>query len=212
MGNILFWKDTEKTQLAFRVAHHKSQWNWNQAIEGVLPVTLTALLRPYIQAFRARLVQNRSVEVSSSSGGVGLLDFTWWPGSHPVAVCPLAADPVPEPWWATLQLCSPDSVLQQHVSGFLKGQAKGGLVQCPPTLYLLPCPCCCRVKRRMGISAHITPHRVRHILVSFVQARPEIFAGCEDQMATLMGHALRQWQVHPLPAPACLPLPAPACP
>lgn len=43
--------------------HHKSQWNWNQPIEGTFPQRFTrAVLRPYLQAFRPVLVQNRRVQ------------------------------------------------------------------------------------------------------------------------------------------------------
>ena len=55
--------------------------------------------------------------------------------------------------------------------------------------------CACRLKRRLGLQAHITPHRVRHILVSFVQQNKAAFAGVEGQMANLMGHELRMWNV-----------------
>ncbi|KAL4852731.1 hypothetical protein ACK3TF_006203 [Chlorella vulgaris] len=48
--------------------------------------------------------------------------------------------------------------------------------------------------QRLRLEQHITPHRVRHILVSFVQQNPKAFNGVRDQIATLMGHALRQWQ------------------
>lgn len=47
----------------------------------------------------------------------------------------------------------------------------------------------------MGLKAHITPHRVRHILVSYVQQRHKAFEAVADQMAFLMGHAVRMWQV-----------------
>lgn len=56
-------------------------------------------------------------------------------------------------------------------------------------------PCVCRMQRRLHLEQRITPHRVRHILVSFVQQHRAVFGGVEDQMAHLMGHALRQWQV-----------------
>ena len=66
-----------------------------------------------------------------------------------------------------------------------------------PHVHHLPAlpPLCCRLRRRVQLQARITPHRVRHILVSFVQQNKQAFAGVEDQMATLMGHALRMWQV-----------------
>lgn len=48
---------------------------------------------------------------------------------------------------------------------------------------------------RTGLRQHITPHRVRHIIVSFVQQNRDTFGGVEDQMAQLMGHACRQWHV-----------------
>lgn len=53
----------------------------------------------------------------------------------------------------------------------------------------------CRLKQRTSITAHITPHRVRHILVSYIQQNPTTLAGVEDQVAHLMGHALRMWRV-----------------
>lgn len=52
-----------------------------------------------------------------------------------------------------------------------------------------------RLQDRFHLEARITPHRVRHIMVTFVQQNPAVFERHRDQMANLMGHSLRQWQV-----------------
>lgn len=52
-----------------------------------------------------------------------------------------------------------------------------------------------RLKRRTSIKEHITPHRVRHILVTYVEQRHRAYEAVVDQMAFLMGHAYRMWQV-----------------
>lgn len=62
-----------------------------------------------------------------------------------------------------------------------------------PTPVPLAPAAACRLQRRLGLAQRITPHRVRHILVTYVQHNQEAFSGVVDQMATLMGHGLRQW-------------------
>ena len=52
----------------YRIAHHKSQWNWNQPIEGEFPEVLTRLFRPYLEAFRPQLVLNRQVQTFFVNG------------------------------------------------------------------------------------------------------------------------------------------------
>lgn len=39
----------------------------------------------------------------------------------------------------------------------------------------------------------ITPGRVRHLMVTFAENNPAIFAGREDLVAAAMGHHTRMW-------------------
>lgn len=52
-----------------------------------------------------------------------------------------------------------------------------------------------RLKRRFGLEEHITAHRVRHILVTYVQQRHKAADSVLDSIAYGMGHALRMWNV-----------------
>ena len=45
----------------------------------------------------------------------------------------------------------------------------------------------------LGMAEHITPHRVRHICVTYVMQRPEVFGNAHEDFAGVMGHALRMW-------------------
>lgn len=55
-----------------RLRHHKSQWDWRLDIEGDFPSDLVEFaIRPYLEAFRPRLVANRRVQVGAAPGGLG---------------------------------------------------------------------------------------------------------------------------------------------
>lgn len=58
----------------------------------------------------------------------------------------------------------------------------------PPTPLAPP-----SVHEMMGMAEHITPHRVRHICVTYVLQRPEVFGNAHEDFAGVMGHALRMW-------------------
>lgn len=62
-GNITYWIDEEQDLLGFRLVHHKSMWNWGQAIEGVYPARFTAaVLKPYLKFFRKFIVKQANVQ------------------------------------------------------------------------------------------------------------------------------------------------------
>ena len=83
------------------------------------------------------------------------------------------------------------------------GERQGGVFVAPwwrvpthlPPLHppFHPPPPLCSVHDMMGMAEHITPHRVRHICVTYVMQRPEVFGNAHEDFAGVMGHALRMW-------------------
>ena len=75
-------------------------------------------------------------------------------------------------------------------------ERRGGSVvgtACPPTSRPPAAHPPRSVHDMMGMAEHITPHRVRHICVTYVMQRPEVFGEAHEDMAGVMGHALRMW-------------------